>query len=731
MTYFLYAFGTLIILYAAGLGYSLLLLPKHFQRYALIVAPWVGYSYLCLACWHIYYFGARISSFTAWMVLIPPVAILAVVLLKRGSKDVGRAIFKGNAVAALAIAGGAFVVISFPAFWHAKGLTTVSLGNNDPAYYAAISRFLSEFHRGSTAGFLGQIATSTPFTLVADVDHFGAWAFPAFAAGVLKIMPHQNVTLCGNLLFALTAAGVFLLLQNTSKSSLAAVGIAVVGFHPIGQWLALEGFFAQIAGMGLAVLIFWSNTNLLAAKADKAWLQNCALLTIFTCGLLVTYQHMLPFVWFLTAVYVVTLMCLQRDFSGLKMYFAGNIAVLLLMAMLCPQRAADLFAKLRSTASAANGWFIPFLLPNDILGFFYRTSFIQGSSWIERGDWRVYAVISAVLTIVWVFSLIMAYRRQNYPFIALSAGCVAIYLGGCVLAARGVDPEGFGGYKSFKLISFFMPFFGAIVACCLMVEAKRWKKGLLIAKVLFVVVLVRGYSLADAELLRAPVFADKRVQPEYNVLLAIDRNKQIDSINLSGTDWWRTMWSVYFLMHKRIYLESSTYYPSSPNLDGRYDLIDNLAGASSIVRVIPLQTVPVYRLNERFSLAGPVWRIVTAKLGAGWYLGEIGHVWAGKDGKRATIIVRSRQEGVSVRIVLQCSTLKQNDALTLRLRGQPLSTDVSIGANNQQRIEIPALMLHWGDNEIEIETELDPVRLGPNDPRLASYLFTAVDVVEL
>src|SRR5437763_13343459 len=158
MQYFCYSLCAIAVLYALGLGFTILLLPESLRRYTLILAPWVGYSYASLICWHNFYFGGRIGPHTAKVVLIPPVFCL-IVALARSSPNSWRAIMNAPVLGALAVAAVSFVIVSIPVFGSGTDLTTVSLGNNDVAHYAAISRFLLEFTRSSTDGFVGEASS--------------------------------------------------------------------------------------------------------------------------------------------------------------------------------------------------------------------------------------------------------------------------------------------------------------------------------------------------------------------------------------------------------------------------------------------------------------------------------------------------------------------------------------------------------------------------------------------
>src|SRR5207237_805559 len=190
---------------------------------------------------------------------------LVIELVRKRREKLVRDIVHIPTLGALAVAATGFVVLSIPVFWNAGRLTTVSLGNNDIAHYAAISRFLSEFTRYSREGFVGQMAVSSvPFEWAAKDFYFGPTAFVALVSKLLGLMPHELMSLCVFLLFSFGASVVFLLLHETFQLRVipALFGVAFVVFHPMIQFIALDGFFAQIVGIGLALLIFWANTKL-------------------------------------------------------------------------------------------------------------------------------------------------------------------------------------------------------------------------------------------------------------------------------------------------------------------------------------------------------------------------------------------------------------------------------------------------------------------------------------
>lgn len=726
MEYFCYSLGVIVVLYALGLGFTILLLPESLRRYTLILAPWIGYCYVGLACWPVFYYGGQIGRHTARVILIAPVLCLIIELIRKRGAKLRRTIMYVPTLRALAVAGAGFVVLSIPFFWTAGGLTTVSLGNNDIASYAAVSRFLSEFTRHSTEGFVGQMAVSPlPLEWAAKDFYFGPTVFVAFAGRLLGLMPHQDLSLCVFLVSALGAAVIFILLYETFQLGVsgALFGVAFVAFHPMIQFIAFEGFFAQVVGTGLALLIFWTNTRLLdknSARFDKArlWL----LLTLFTCGLLLSYPHMLVFVWFFVALYSIILAFFERSLHGIRICAVANILAVLATAMICPQRIGPFFEVFKMYGSADLGWFIPWMAPDYLVGLMYKNPLIDPTVW------RMHSGLSVFVALLYLFAMYIAYCNGFRRIVALGLACVAVYAGCFLLAMMGRKDGVLGGYKSFKLVSFFLPLFGAAIVSLSAVVKARYRRIDLAIKSIVVTAVIMGYAMADNVMLRPALFL--RVEPEYESLRGLERAKSVGSINVLGGAFWPTMWTAYFLMHKKLYLEHQSYYATS-DLVGEYDLEDKISAGSEIVHVKPIERPSVALLNQRFTLIGPLKRKVRAKLGVGWFFGEIGHVWSGKDGRRASIILHSQNDGMKVRLRLICSPLRGNDRLMLQSHGERLSYTIDTKPDGREEIEVSQLALNKGDNEVDIISELDPIHPNAADPRLVSYSFSSVEVDEL
>ena len=539
-------------------------------------------------------------------------------------------------------------------------------------------------------------------------------------------MPHQDLSLCVFLLSALGTATIFMLLHEALQTGVkvALAGVAFVSFHPMLQFVALEGFLSQVAGTGIALLMFWTNTKLLennSVRFDKAklWL----LLTLFTCGLLLNYPHMLVFVWFFVALYSIVLAFLEKNVHGIRVCVVANILAVLATAMIFPQRIAPFLGIFTLYASVESGWFIPWMGPDYLAGLMYKNPFVEVPS-----DWRIHLALSLFLALAFVLAMCVAYRKGFRRIVSFGLACIVIYSGCFLLAIMGRKDDILGGYKSFKLVVFFLPFFGVVFASLSALLKSGYRRIDLTVKSIVVMAVITGYAMADNIMLRPARFA--RVEPEYEILRGLERTKNVNSINVLGGDFWPTMWTAYFLMHKTLYLEHPSYYKTS-ELVGEYDLEDRVSLGSEIVHVKPIEVPAVAQLNERFTMVGPLNRKVRAKLGVGWYLGEIGHAWSGKDGKRSSIILHSQADRVRVRLKLICAPLRANDSLMLQSHGGSLSAAVNTQPDGHEEIKISELVLNKGDNEVDIISELDPILPNAADPRLVSYCFSSIEVEEL
>ena len=601
MEYLAYGFAALIVLYVLGLGFTLLIVPDQSRHYSWIIAPWVGYWYTAWACSGVYEFGGRISHFAAQMILLPPILCLAIVLFAKGfTSQLSSICSSRKTLGAMCLAGGAFLFFSLPVLWRSHGLTTVSLFNHDVAAYATVTRFLTDFTRNSSVGFVGQAFAY--FNQYPAEGYFGVVSFAGFLSALLGVMPHQTTTLCINLFAALGAASLSLVLSDTLKvrTKMAFLGIALFAFHPAVYYIVLQGFFGQVVAIGLAVMIFWTHSKLieLPGKGSLHLTRYLILLTCFTSGLFMTYQHMLPFVWILIGVYSAILSFSRRDKRLLWVSTIGHLAAAVTAAALSPPRTIAYLAYLRWVGRVEGGWSIPFFSPDYLVGLSYQ------NAPFTMEDSRLHLIAAIAVSVIALLWLLMMRRKAGEIIVAFWLSCGVIYLGSIIMALRDYNGPT-SGYKSFKVATFFLPFFAAAAVSLFNISAPTaWRKLSRLLKVLVLISLSFGYVRADARLLEVMRTNGKWVEPQYQDLLSIDRDSKVESVNIMGPNGWENMWAAYFLMHKKVYCEGPTYWGKG-NMEGEYDLIEE--SANEPIRHLPGAQIPgIKRLNDRFYLVGPI-----------------------------------------------------------------------------------------------------------------------------
>src|SRR5205823_2666108 len=96
------------------------------------------------------------------------------------------------------------------------------------------------------------------------------------------------------------------------------------------------------------------------------------------------------------------------------------------------------------------GWFLPWISPASLLG-------VTGISAFSHLQWPLEALLALLVGSAVLAGLILTRRRERDVFL-IAASFVAV-IGGAYayLVIGGRNGSGLGGYKSFKLLSFFAP----------------------------------------------------------------------------------------------------------------------------------------------------------------------------------------------------------------------------------------------------------------------------------
>jgi hypothetical protein len=399
-----------------------------------------------------------------------------------------------------------------------------------------------------------------------------------------------------------------------------------------------------------------------------------------------------------------------------------NLLVAAGTAIVLPQRVGAFVAIFIVYSSAQAGWFLPWMTPDYVVGLMFQNPLLRPIT-----NAQLHIALAILVALIIGFAIYAACRQRRRTIAALGLACLGLYALCFAFAVKERQIEGLGGYKSFKLVSYFVPIFGAALVGLLAPLKYRLRWVDLSAKSIVAIAIIIGFVMADKIMLRPESVV--RVESQYEPLRGLERTQSVESINISGGAYWATMWMAYFLMHKKLYLENTSYYATSELL-GDYDLVDKVSLSFQLLQ-LKLRDKPVTReINERFTLIGPHKQKIRAKLGTGWHSAETHHIWSGKDGKRSSIILHSLEDGITVGLRVICYPLRAGDRVSLQFHGERLDSTTDLGQDGREEIKVANLTLKKGDNELDFVSDLDPVVPNANDSRLVSHAFTLIEIEE-
>ena len=247
MLYLYYSIVSLCYLVFMGIGLTYLIVPKQVSRYTIIISPIVGYGLTTLFAWYCYIADLPGANVYAWFSLVFGLSINIYAYKRyRSFKLPELEENKPDWIPPILMGCIAFLVINIPFIITPNSPTTMSIANNDIVDYAAMSRFIQEFPRSTTEGFLGQCGV---VHYNCDVQWFGVSAITAFFASLLRTDAYRVQSLCVNLFFALGVPLCYMFSREILKvgrrfSMCIAFFYAI---HPVLYRVAYDGFHGQLS----------------------------------------------------------------------------------------------------------------------------------------------------------------------------------------------------------------------------------------------------------------------------------------------------------------------------------------------------------------------------------------------------------------------------------------------------------------------------------------------------
>src|SRR5205807_8354586 len=112
-----------------------------------------------------------------------------------------------------------------------------------------------------------------------------------------------------------------------------------------------------------------AHAKLVESRTQRSsFIRYLVLLTCFTSALLLTYQHMLPFVWVFAGTYSLVLAIQRKNARPIWVSALGGLIAFAVAAALSPPRALAFLAFFKYIAAVQAGWFMPFFTPDYLAG---------------------------------------------------------------------------------------------------------------------------------------------------------------------------------------------------------------------------------------------------------------------------------------------------------------------------------------------------------------------------
>ncbi|MBN1594914.1 hypothetical protein JW933_03210 [candidate division FCPU426 bacterium] len=565
MTFIFYSLLSILICLLSGMGLTIFFSPPALRKYGLFFAPLLGFCFITLLSWHFYRWDMQGTDFYAPIIMALSAGILfTAIWWMRKKRIYYKEFLPTDSILPVSVGIAAFLILSLPVFFGAEAMTSFSLGNNDIADTAAVARYLKEFARSDMTGFLGQ---APAFKKLADTLIFGSSVITGFISSLLGLQTYQIQNLCIHVFFLFSVFMVYATVKELLQCGnlMAAGAAAIYGMNPMMFYICYHGFLSQMITMPLAMMLFIVSRQYLAGPQKRIDVQILSMNVLLTWGISITYPHMLFFIYAMIFGYV----AIEALQSGKRHKIAHWLATagltLAITAVLSPVMAKEAVAVFMERAMIPAGWFIPWLPAV----FKYMAA--------RHPKLQLFHILHIMLHIAFLsfvlWGFISAYRqhRRNFWIALYFAGFV---LGGyAVLSFLGRD-EYWGGYKSFKWLSFFLPF--AIMSCFLIFQKtsmppRGFENRIVLGILAVFIVGCSGASLVFIKQVMPPPLL---VTSGLSDLGKIEHDPRIHSVNILGKKYWDILWQTCFLMRKQLYFETSTYRGRvASELRGEWDLI--------------------------------------------------------------------------------------------------------------------------------------------------------------
>jgi len=614
MIHYLVAFGLLLHTGFWGAGLAMLAIPRPWHRFWPVLVVPSGLALQSAVVW----FGAQAdlpgTASYAWWVEPVPLLLLGVALWRRGCRNAFSDLARFGVIGAAM--AGCLALLVLPLAVASPGLTTISLGSNDAADYAAGARVLSEFARSDRAGFLGLTevvrvqSVDNFFDYWLRLNHFTPSALMALNGAILQCAPHELASLLTMILLAGSLPVVFWVARALIGYSGGASVImaAVYGLSPVTWYAVAHVAPGQLLAAQAIALITWVGVAMWRGRLT--WgngMRFAAVLAVAYWILLGSYNFMLLICLVPAVAYAGSQAIRTGEWRRLARWGVAMLLPLLGCGVIFAGRVAGLAERFRLLREYDFGWRIPALGPEGWLGM------VRGPD-LSRWEWGgLHWLLAAVVVVMLAWSLIRGWSQRHRGTWMVSCLVAPILAGYTFLELRGALLGTNASYDAYKL---FAAFYALLLpAFCWWVTLRRSHRLVEWLGVVAIAGVVIGFNLAACGMFifslgRPPLMVDG----ELRQLRRIEAMADVASINLLVPDMWSRLWANSFLLRKEQYFLTHTYEGRlNTPLRGRWDL-----EGGRVSLLLPGQERR--QITPRFALVDTrAPQFIRALPGAGWH----------------------------------------------------------------------------------------------------------------
>jgi hypothetical protein len=717
MIHYAVAFGLLLHVCFWGAGGALLFMPRRWRRFWPVLVIPAGLALQSAIVWAGAHTSLRGTNTYAWGAEIVPLVLLGLGLRRRGWRNASWEVRRFGVV--WAAVAGCLLLLVLPLVFASRGLTTISLGSNDAADYAAGARVLMEFSRLDRAGFLGL----TEVVRVHSVDNFfDYWlrlnwftpsALMALNGSILQCSPHELVSLVTMVLLAGSVPLVFWVARAViGYNSAAAILIAAVyGLCPVTWYAVAHVAPGQLLAAQAIALITWAGVALWRGRLTwAAGLSFGGVLAVGYWLLLGSYNFMLLLCLVPAVAYAGGLALSEGQWPRFGRWLGLMLLPLAGCAAVFAGRVAGMAERFRLFREYDFGWPIPPLGPEGWLGM------VRGPD-LRAWEWGgVRWVLAAVVVAILGWALLRGWRqgrRSTWVVVSLAA---PILVGYAWLEVRAVQMGTNASYDAYKL---FAAFFALLLpAFCWWVTLRRSHRLYEWLGVAAAGAGVIGFNLVGCgmfiwKMSRPPLLVDG----ELRQLRRIEAMADVNSVNLMIPDMWSRLWANVFLLRKPHYFLTHTYEGRrNTPLRGEWDLEGGLVK-------LDLPEPARRQVTPRFALLdtrhpGFVRVYLDERFDRNWnpeeFVPGTSERWRWTSGQATLQVQNPKGQAVAINARLDGWSPVRRQLSFHRVGGE-MTTAVEIGAQRAVRA-LPAINVPPGGSTLVLHTD-PPAAAVPGDSR--------------